>query len=175
MAELYIIGQIVGAKDFPSPNLFCRWSTVAGALWDIIEGEGKGQTQIDHPMDGDIAKWAHPIDIHYITKGIQGWPKLHFQVWHHDSFGRNEIYGYGFCHVPTAPGNHKLECVTWRPVGTFAEQARAYFVGGGPQLKSPELVHSAMDRYRLRTQAMGSVMLDITIITKDFEKYGVEM
>ena len=51
----------------------------------------------------------------------------------------------------------------------------AYFVGGGPQLKSPELVHSAMDRYRLRTQAMGSVMLDITIITKDFEKYGVEM
>ena len=107
-------------------------------------------------------------DIHYITKGIQGWPKLHFQVWHHDSFGRNEICkrraehappppppphlpsfpwafsrremrweepaltrpcargtdGYGFCHVPTAPGNHKLECVTWRPVGTFAEQAR---------------------------------------------------
>ena len=146
--------------------------------------------------------------------------------------------GYGFCHVPTSPGNHKIECVTWRPVGTFAEQARgnsapllcvhplsahvcpycavvalsrcsacvpaiggdpkhsfnpshrslfllfvcllwltraAYFVGGGPQLNSPELVHSALDRYRLRTQAMGTIMLDISIIAKDFEKYGVEM
>jgi hypothetical protein len=32
--------------------------------------------------------------------------------------------GYGFCHVPTAPGTHTVECVTWRPTGTLAEQAR---------------------------------------------------
>jgi B9 domain-containing protein 2 len=30
--------------------------------------------------------------------------------------------GYGFCHVPTSPGMHKLECVTWCPQGTAPEQ-----------------------------------------------------
>lgn len=30
-------------------------------------------------------------DVHYATKGIQGWPKLHLQVWHQDMFGRNEL------------------------------------------------------------------------------------
>lgn len=30
--------------------------------------------------------------------------------------------GYGFIHVPTVPGMHELECVTWKPVGTFKDQ-----------------------------------------------------
>ena len=30
--------------------------------------------------------------------------------------------GYGFCHVPTSPGMHRLECVTWCPQGTAPEQ-----------------------------------------------------
>ena len=51
-------------------------------------------------------------------------PKLHFQVWHQDGYGRSELYGYGFCHVPTSPGEHRIECVTWRPTGNLAEQAR---------------------------------------------------
>lgn len=38
-----------------------------------------------------MAIWAHPLDLHYTTKGIQGWPKLKLQVWHQDMFGRNEL------------------------------------------------------------------------------------
>ena len=30
--------------------------------------------------------------------------------------------GYGFCHVPTSPGMHELQCVTWKPAGSFKEQ-----------------------------------------------------
>lgn len=30
--------------------------------------------------------------------------------------------GYGFCHVPTVPGHHQLECVTWKPTGSFKDQ-----------------------------------------------------
>ena len=41
-----------------------------------------------------MAIWAHPIDVHYTTKGIQGWPKLKLQVWHQDMFGRNELCKY---------------------------------------------------------------------------------
>lgn len=86
-------------------------------------------------------------DIHMACQGLQGWPKLYFQVWHEDFFGRNELCkysfnyihtfihlycssihlfisldGYGFCHVPTVPGIHDVECVTWRPVGSYRDQ-----------------------------------------------------
>lgn len=46
-----------------------------------------------------------------------GWPKLHVQVYHYDKYGRSELYGYGFCFIPSTPGNHIVECCTWRPVG----------------------------------------------------------
>ena len=35
------------------------------------------------------------------------------------------IDGYGFCHIPTSPGNFDLEIVTWRPVGTASEEFRS--------------------------------------------------
>lgn len=41
---------------------------------------------------------AHPrmrgtrvADVHFAAKGLQGWPKLQFQVWHLDMFGRSEL------------------------------------------------------------------------------------
>ena len=60
------------------------------------------------------------------TRGLQGWPKLWVQVYHQDSFGRsgldmkillfyykcplrNELVGYGFTHLPSTPGLHKIE------------------------------------------------------------------
>ena len=93
-----------------------------------------------------------------------GWPKIHFEVWHQDSFGRNELYGYGYCHIPTSPGIHIVECPTWRPIGTIWEQISQTFLGGGPQLKNPDLIYSGSDRYHLRTQAMGKVHLEIGLI-----------
>ena len=36
--------------------------------------------------------------------------------------------GYGFCHVPTVPGIHKVECVTWKPTGNFKDQFTCEFL-----------------------------------------------
>eukprot|EP01137_Pigoraptor_chileana_P016609 Opistho-2@73624 len=174
MAELHIIGELVGASGFPSTNLYCKWGIVTGAAWRCLEGQVAGQTQVDTPRDAICAKWSHPIDVHFATKGIQGWPKLHFQVWHLDGYGRSELYGYGFCHVPTSPGFHEVDCVTWRPAGNLMEQISAFFLGGGLQLKSPDLVYNGADRYRLRTVAMGNVHLQLSVILRNFEKFGVE-
>lgn len=114
------------------------------------------------------------INLSINLKTFSGWPKIHFQVWHQDSFGRNELYGYGFCHVPTSPGTHKISCPTWRPAGTFREQVSQYFVGGGPQLKNPDLIYSGADRYRLNTVAMGNVHMNIGVVLRNFDKYGIE-
>jgi len=33
-------------------------------------------------------------DVHYSTKSIKGWPKIQFQIFHQDRFGRNELCKY---------------------------------------------------------------------------------
>ncbi|XP_051900251.1 B9 domain-containing protein 2 [Pristis pectinata] len=174
MAELHIIGQIVGASGFPQHSLFCKWGLHTGCAWKLLSGLKEGQTQVDNPVIKEMTYWSHPIDVHYATKGLQGWPKLFLQVWHQDSFGRSELYGYGFCHIPSSPGFHQIDCVTWRPLGTWQEQLSQMFVGGGPQLKHSDLIYTGADRYRLHTVAMGSVHLQLNIILRNFDRYGVE-
>lgn len=41
--------------------------------------------------------------------------------------------------------------------GTFSEEVRRAFLGGGPQLLSTEFIHSSLERYRLQTIAAGQV------------------
>nr|XP_015296649.2 B9 domain-containing protein 2 isoform X2 [Macaca fascicularis] len=132
MAEVHVIGQIMGASGFSESSLFCKWG------------------------------------IH------TGWPRLHFQVWSQDSFGRCQLAGYGFCHVPSSPGTHQLACPTWRPLGSWREQLARAFVGGGPQLLHGDAIYSGADRYRLHTAAGGTVHLEISLLLRNFDRYGVE-
>lgn len=69
----------------------CQWGVHAGRSWELIEGLDQGQTQVDCPQSGDMALWAHPVDVHYVCRGLLGWPKLHFQIWSQDVHGRNEL------------------------------------------------------------------------------------
>lgn len=105
---------------------------------------------------------------------LAGWPRLHFQVWSQDSFGRCQLAGYGFCHVPSSPGTHQLDCPTWRPLGSWQEQLARAFVGGGPQLLHGDAIYSGADRYRLHTAAGGTVHLDLGLLLRHFDRYGVE-
>ena len=72
MAELHLIGQIVGASEFPDSSLFCKFGIHTGGAWKVLGGLREGQTQVDNPEIGDTAYWSHPIDIHFATKGLQG-------------------------------------------------------------------------------------------------------
>ncbi|NXV53925.1 B9D2 protein, partial [Uria aalge] len=82
--------------------------------------------------------------------------------------------GYGFCHLPATPGWHPLTCVTWRPRGTWREGLRGRWVGGGPQLRSPRAAAAGPgERFRLRTEAAGSVHLQLGVLLRHFGRYGV--
>ena len=90
-------------------------------------------------------------------------------------FGRNELVGYGFVHVPSAPGMHELECSTWRPMSaSAADEVSAFFVGGNPQLKSKDMISTNIDRYKLQTRSSGKVTMQISVILKGFSKVGFE-
>jgi len=173
MAELHVWGQLLGANHFPLSSLFCKWSVDTGSNFRLLEGTTSGQTHCDDPHADEMAVWAHPIDMHYSLKGVDGWPRLQLEVWGVDQFGRCEIAGYGCCFIPASPGTHELRCPTWRPSGTLSERLSTFFLGGGPMLKHKQVVTASTDRYRLNTEASGEVYLQLAVMTKDFARFGV--
>lgn len=54
------------------------------------------------------------------------------------------------------------------------EQISQMFVGGGAQLRNPDMIYSGADRYHLRTLTMGKVHIQLAVILRNFDKYGVE-
>lgn len=50
MAEVHLIGTLVGATEFPKPELCCKFTFVTGDDWTLVEGETSGQTQVDVPL-----------------------------------------------------------------------------------------------------------------------------
>lgn len=68
-----------------------QWGVHAGGAWELVEGADGGQTHADAPADGAAAVWAHPLDVHYVCRGLAGWPRLAVQVWAQDAHGRNEL------------------------------------------------------------------------------------
>lgn len=105
---------------------------------------------------------------------VLGWPKIYLEVYHLDWLGRSHLFGYGLITLPTSPGRHTLDCYTWRPLGTLRDRFVQYFLGGGPQIKYPDLIFSPEKRYRLSTEAMGVVTLELDLILRNFNNYGVE-
>lgn len=121
------------------------------------------------------AIWCHPVDIHLSTRGIQSWPKLQFQVWQQDSFGRNDLYGYGTCYIPSSPGFHQMHCEIWRPVGSLSDEISRHFLGGSLHLRDPETIcDTGSELYLLRTAGMGRVYLELYVIHRNFLRYGIE-
>lgn len=82
--------------------------------------------------------------------------------------------GYGFSHLPTSAGTHVLDVATWRPAGNFRDSVAQHYLGGGHQLRNPDLLVASSDRQKLTTQAMGRVHLQVGIVQRNFEKFGVE-
>mmetsp|Transcript_6199 Transcript_6199/g.20339 ORF Transcript_6199/g.20339 Transcript_6199/m.20339 type:complete len:176 (+) Transcript_6199:33-560(+) len=173
MAELHVVGQVLGGSGFQLDNLFCKWFIETGSNFRLLQGLTGGQTHCDYPNADEAAVWGHPIDVHWTLKGIDGWPRLQVEVWGVDQFGRCELAGYGCCIVPTSPGAHQLTVHTWRPCGTMHEQITSFFLGGVPTLKHREVISSPVDRFRLHTESSGEVHVRVCVVSKDLYRYGV--
>ncbi|KAF7282512.1 hypothetical protein GWI33_002577 [Rhynchophorus ferrugineus] len=174
MAEVHIIGQIIGAREFPKQEVFCKWHLQIGNNWRVIEGKKEGQTQVSSSQFTEACNWSYPIDIHLATAGIKGWPKIYVEVYHLDWLGRAHLFGYGLITIPTSPGRHILNCYTWRPTGNLRDRVVEYFLGGGQYIKYPDLIFSSEKRYKMSTEAMGVVIFELDLILRNFNNYGVE-
>jgi B9 domain-containing protein 2 len=49
-----------------------------------------------------------------------------------------------------------------------------HFIGGGVELNESELASTSSERYRLKTIPSGSVTVELGIVLKNFETFGVQ-
>ena len=92
-------------------------SCLIGENWRVLEGATEGQTKLDTPQIGSVSSWNHPLDVHWATRGLQGWPQIHLQIYHLDAYSRTNLIGYASASIPTRPGIHFIESPAWRPLG----------------------------------------------------------
>lgn len=190
MAEVHLIGQILGSSGFSDSSAFLKWRLQTNSNWSVLEGIREGQTHLtksyrerkhsndneDHEISSNKYIWSHPIDIHYVTKGLQGWPKFEFQVWGADWLGKCNISAYGFLNVPMQPGYHELTCYTWRPVGDIRQRFVNYITGYRMHLLDPsDPVTNGLQRHAIQAQSMGTISVQLTVVLKGFEKLGFDI
>lgn len=107
---------------------------------------------------------------------ILGWPRLELQIWGVDWLGKANISGYGFMNIPAQPGPHRLECSTWMPVGNFRQRIMNYITGQRMHLvDQTDIVSRGLGRQNILAQSVGNVHVELCIILRDFEKYGIEI
>ena len=49
----------------------------------------------------------------------------------------------------------------------------AFFLGGAPRLKHLEVIASSADRFRLETEPAGEVIIRLSVMPKDMQRFGV--
>jgi len=177
MAELYIIGTVSGGSDFEeTERLYCKWKCISDEnntndgphnFWRVLDGTEEGTTQQATMQFEQLLHWSHPIDIHYAFTSTVGWPRFYCEVWHVDEYNRHRLKGYGTCMIPTTPGVHTVECVTWRP---FSGPDNKVFEGllttREEFADGPKILLEGDKRTQQWGETTGSVYLELNILLR---------
>ena len=79
-AEVVVVGEITGATGFEKStrggSVWCKWAVVHGERWTLTRGDKSGATQAAKACwaGGELATWAHPIQLSFKTTSAQARP-----------------------------------------------------------------------------------------------------
>jgi B9 domain-containing protein 2 len=86
------------------------------------------------------------------------------------------LAGYGFCNVPSSPGAHSVDIVTWVPSGSLNERLSGFFLGTKPQLEDPGIVSNTAPgegRFGLKCESSGIVYVHFEVLLTNMQRFGV--
>lgn len=184
MPEVHYVGQIasgLGLIEDTTEGAFCRWKIEYGQAWDLLGGDINGQTQVTYCQvkDTEFLPFNHPIDLHFAEAGLQGFgaPRISFQSYRMDMYGRRILVGYGFVHLPLSPGFHRIEIPLWRPTGSPEQELDGFLLGRMPALLTHQPIYETAwkDRCRLVTIAAGKIYLELFVVTRNMHKQGIDL
>ncbi|KAL7543302.1 hypothetical protein ACHAXR_012701 [Thalassiosira sp. AJA248-18] len=173
--EVHFIGEVTEGVGFKKDTFVsCKWYLEWGKSWSILAGEETSQTQYSAPDDA-VHIWNHPIDVHFATASMQGWPRIIMQISELDEYGRSILSGYGFAHLPTNPGYHELEIRCWRPSGSKIEELQSFFLGTSPCLVDENVIFGKAweSRSQLVTTSSGIVRMNVNVLLRFFDEQNI--
>ncbi|CAM9840668.1 unnamed protein product [Ascophyllum nodosum] len=92
MPQVHVIGEVVGALGFPKNRLYGRYKLLCNAEhWHVMRGADESYTHLDETSGPGTAVWNHPIDVHFGTDSLSGWPRMLVEVWSVDNCDRSEL------------------------------------------------------------------------------------
>lgn len=167
--------------NFNSVNdVYMKYSIVTGPDWLISSGSDVGITQISrYKKDSTGARvfvWNQPISISYRSYNYFGWPQIVLSVYYFDTFGNDQILGYGCIHLPVSSqtgANFKQSVQIYAPQSTsMLRQILSWIVGRKPELVDSNLFARPDCRSVLRMVHVGQVEVSFNLTTKDVSSNG---
>ncbi|KAH9406145.1 B9 domain-containing protein 1 [Tyrophagus putrescentiae] len=123
--------------------------------------------------------WNLPLEATFQSTNVFGWPQVVVTVYSGSadgSFGSSEtIRGYGWAHLPTRPGVHRLILRLFRPQASTALGRLSSWLGAAraPEFVDARLAAGAEGRSLVAVaNTGGQVTLCLSLLLKDFKKYG---
>lgn len=168
-------GQFISVND-----VYIKYTVLAGSDWLMSSGTDMGITQISrYRLDGENKRqfaWNQPISLSYRSYNFYGWPQIVLSVYHFDTFGTDQILGYGCCHLPVASSltsDHPHIVKIYAPQSTsYLKQLLTWLTGRKPELVDSTLFARGDCRGVLQTTTVGEVKFFFNLTTKDVSTNG---
>ncbi|CAH2038001.1 unnamed protein product, partial [Iphiclides podalirius] len=111
----------------------------------------------------------------FSSTNVFGWPQLVITVRARNCVGGDSLRGYAVVALPTTAGEREMSSPIIRPrAATLLGEWLAWLTGRYPELAEPKMLASGKENYLLRTESYGSVVLKVSMVSKDFRKLGYD-
>lgn len=182
--SIHLIGSIESGYFKSFDDIYIKYSLVAGPDWIISSGTDVGVTQISRYNRSSSQTqngwrkfvWNQPVSISYRSYNYYGWPQIVLSVYYFDTFGNDQILGYGSTHLPITnqwPTDFKQEVEIYTPQSSsISKQLLSWLTGKKPELVDSNLFARPDCRRVLQVVRAGQVNLKFNLTTKDVTSNG---
>lgn len=161
-AKVYIIGELLSAKNFEEDNIYVFLETKFPDGWEYntedyddprikesdesdLINRTRSITQISKAVPTGfkrkpISYFSFPLAWSFMASDaaiLEEWPKVSIQVNSADSWGKHKILGYGFLQFPPKPGFYQISVPTCRPVENLYSEVHSFYLGGSVRVEDP--------------------------------------
>lgn len=178
--SIHISGSIENGYFNGVNDVYIKYSIVAGPDWILNFGTDVGVTQIARyrTIDDNVRQfvWNQPISISYRSYNCYGWPQIVLSVYHFDTFGNDQILGYGSVHLPvssqTSANYNQLVEIYAPQSSSFTRQILSWITGRKPELVDSNLFARGDCRSALQMVTVGKLELTFNLTSKDVASNG---
>ncbi|XP_028174429.1 B9 domain-containing protein 1 [Ostrinia furnacalis] len=157
-------------------QLYVHYEVVWGPDWDPVSGLASGTSQMACPgSDPEKVVFNMPIELVFSSTNVFGWPQLVITVRAQNAISGDSLHGYALVLMPPTAGARAATAPLLRPrAATVLGEWLSWMTGRRPELTDPKMLAGGKENYLLRTESYGSVMVTLSMVSKDLRKLGYD-